>query len=162
MSAESTYVLDALLRALQCDPCWEVRRQAAWSLMLQNARTEPTVLALYLSARIDPHYMVRIRAAEALDILTLGKEECYKELYKAADPLLVVLRSKGYQPGRDCCLITAATSCSPGGGLSVSTTLPETPEEKRGEEETPSEPEKVPIEKLPLPKKPEKLPKPKE
>jgi hypothetical protein len=138
-------VLDALLRALQCDPCWVVRRQAAWSLMQQNARTEPAVLALYIAARLDPHYMVRVRAAEALDILTLGKEECYKELYKAADQLIVALRSKGYRPGRDCCVIT----CSAVGGPAISTTLPATP----GQGETPSgEPEKVPIEKLPPPK----------
>jgi len=139
-------VLDALLHALQCDPCWEVRRAAAWSLFQQDARTEPSVLALYISSRLDPHYMVRIRAAEALDLLTLGKDECYRELYKAADQLIRVLRAKGYRPGRDCCLITSATACAPGGGLSISTTLPETP----GEGETPSaEPEKVPVEKLP-------------
>jgi len=159
-----SFVLDALLHALQCDPCWDVRRAAAWSLMRQNARTEPTVLALYMAARIDPHYMVRVRAAEALDILTLGKGPCYQELYKAADQLLVVLRGKGYQPGRDCALITASTPCNP---LAISTTLPETPAEKKAAEEkkkAPTEEEKVPIEKLPLPtpeKKPEKLPLPK-
>ena len=121
-------MLDALLHALQCDPCWEVRRAAAWSLFQQNARTEPSVLALYISSRLDPHYQVRVRAAEALDLLTLGKVECYTELYKAADQLMRVLQAKGYRAGRDCCLITSATACAPGGGLSISTTLPKTPD----------------------------------
>jgi hypothetical protein len=153
-----SFVLDALLHALQCDPCWGVRRTAAWSLMHQNARTEPAVLALYMAARLDPHYMVRIRAAEALDILTLGKGPCYQELYKAADQLIVVLRVKGYQPGRDCALITASTPCNP---LAISTTLPESPAEKKA---APAEEEKVPVEQLPPPtpaKPPEKLPLPK-
>ncbi len=145
-------VLDALLRALQCDSCWEVRRAAAWALFRQRARTEPVVLALYISSRLDPHYMVRIRAAEALDLLTLGRVECYQEMYKAADQLLRVLRGKGYQPGRDCCLITAATVCGRDGKLAISTTLPETPEKTETPEELgppTREPEKVPIEKVP-------------
>jgi hypothetical protein len=153
-------VLDALLHALQCDSCWEVRRAAAWALFGQRARTDPVVLALYISSRLDPHYMVRTRAAEALDLLTLGRFECYQEMYKAADQLMRVLRSKGYQPGRDCCLITAVTACGPDGKLALATTLPETPkkEEKKKpkkkekvEELGPPTPttEKVPVEKLP-------------
>jgi hypothetical protein len=142
-------VLDALLQSLQCDKCWEVRRAAAWSLFGQRARTEAVVLALYISSRIDPHYMVRIRSAEALDLLTVGKRECYTELYKAADQLLRVLKSKGYQPGRDCCLIRAGTACGPDGSLSVSTTLPgETGDKEQLTPPTP-EPEKVPVEKIP-------------
>ncbi len=117
--------------------------------MQQNARTDATVLAIYLSSKLDPHYMVRTRASEALDILTVGKQECYEELYKAANALIGVLRVRGYRPGRDCCAITSATALSPGGGLSIATTLPATPSEA----ESPSdESEKVPIEKLPAPK----------
>ena len=140
-------VLDALLQALQCDKCWEVRRAAAWALFGQKARTEPVVLALYISSRLDPHYMVRIRAAEALDLLTLGRRECYAELYKAADQLLRVLRSKGYEPGRDCCLIRANVACGPDGRLAIATTLPG--ETTTPEKSSPPEPEKVPIEKIP-------------
>jgi hypothetical protein len=143
-------VLDALLQALQCDKCWEVRRAAAWALFGQRARTEAVVLALYISSQIDPHYMVRIRAAEALDLLTLGRRECYDELYKAADQLIRVLRSKGYQPGRDCCLIRASTACGPDGRLAISTTLPEEPKPPEPAEQLgPPTPEKVPVEKIP-------------
>lgn len=157
-------VLDALLHALQCDSCWEVRRAAAWALFHQRARAECVVLALYISSRLDPHYMVRVRAAEALDLLTLGRVECYQEMYKAADQLLRVLRGKGYQPGRDCCVITMA-ACGPDGKLALATTLPETPKkEKKSKKEekaeqlgppTPAKEEKVPVEKLPrTPKSP--------
>ncbi len=142
-------VLDALLQSLQCDKCWEVRRAAAWSLFEQKARTEAVVLALYISSRIDPHYMVRIRSAEALDLLTLGKRECYTETYKAADQLLRVLKSKGYQPGRDCCVIRAGSACGPDGSLAVSTTLPGEANEKEQLAPPTPEPEKVPVEKIP-------------
>lgn len=142
-------VLDALLQALQCDKCWEVRRAAAWALLGQKARTEAVVLALYISSQVDPHYMVRIRSAEALDILTLGRRECYAELYKAADQLIRVLRSKGYQPGRDCCLIRAATACGPDGSLAIATTLPEEPKKSTQPEQLGPP---VPVEKIPADK----------
>jgi hypothetical protein len=134
-------VLEALLRALQCDPCWGVRRQAAWSLMHQKARTEPAVLALYVSSQVDPHYMVRTRAAEALRILTRGQEQCYAELYKVADALVKVLQAKGYQAGTACARITCNPVCVTGGVI-LNPSVPTTPES------------------LPSPKGPEKLPKP--
>src|SRR5437588_400219 len=61
-------VLETLIAALQCDKCWEVRRAAAWAIQSQNARTEEGVLALYIASKLDPHYLVRVAAAEALDI----------------------------------------------------------------------------------------------
>src|SRR5205823_14935245 len=54
-------VLVALTDALLFDRCWEVRYAAAWALFKQDARTNDAVLALYVSSRIDPHYMVRTR-----------------------------------------------------------------------------------------------------
>lgn len=139
-------VLEALLRALHCDSCWEVRRAAAWGLFHQNARSDEVVLALYLSSRVDPHYAVRTRAAEALDLLTLGRRECYEELYKAADRLVGVLQDKGYKPGRDC-LISCKAARLPDGRLAISTSLPKTPEELPTPAVEP-EAEKVPIEKI--------------
>src|SRR5262249_25411451 len=72
-------VLSALVHALLCDPCWEVRRAAAWSIAMQKARTDFGVLALYVASKIDSHYLVRDKAAEALDILTLCRKDCFKE-----------------------------------------------------------------------------------
>src|ERR1700730_4533621 len=73
-------VLDALIGALQCDPCWEVRRAAAWSIAMQGARVEPGVLALYVSSKMDPHYLVRVQSKEALDILLVCRKQCFHDL----------------------------------------------------------------------------------
>jgi hypothetical protein len=94
-------VLPGLVQALLGDPCWEVRRAAAWSLALQGARTELGLAALYVSSRLDRHYLVRDKAAEALDILTLCRKECYKELFRATDALVKQLTVEQVRPGRD-------------------------------------------------------------
>src|SRR5262249_22583575 len=69
-------VLVALVKALLCDTCWEVRATAAWAITHQKGRTEGAVLALYLSSKIDPHYMVRDASADALDVLLVCRREC--------------------------------------------------------------------------------------
>ncbi len=105
-------VLEALIGALQCDPCWEVRKAAAWSIMLQGARTEEGVLALYVSSKTDPHYMVRAEAAQALDILTVCRHECFKDLYKRADDLIKELKKQGYKPGTEKCQLVLGAACA--------------------------------------------------
>src|SRR5262249_45035680 len=85
-------VLPALIGALQCDPCWEVRSAAGWSILMQNARPDQGVLALYIASRLDPHCLVRDRAAEALDILTLGRKECFRDLLQQGDALVKELK----------------------------------------------------------------------
>jgi hypothetical protein len=102
-------VLAALIDALQCDPCFEVRKAAAWSIMLQNARTEQGILALYISSRLDPHVLVRDRAAEALDILLVGdKKACFKGVFESGDELVKSLKKSGYKPGTENCQIIFA------------------------------------------------------
>lgn len=105
-------VLDALLGALLCDTCWEVRRAAATSLYLQDARFENALLALYISSKLDPHYMVRTKATEALDILTVCRKPCYKELFEFGDKLIKELRSKKYLPGSEHCKEILASVCA--------------------------------------------------
>ena len=105
-------VLTALSAPLQCDKCWEVRKAAAWSIMLQGARTEEGVLALYISSKTDPHYMVRAEAAEALDILTVCRRACFTELYKRADALIKQLKATGYKPGSDNCRVVFGEACA--------------------------------------------------
>jgi hypothetical protein len=102
-------LLPALLQALLCDPCWEVRRAAAWSITSQGARTQVAVVALYISSKLDHHYMVRDQAETALDILTLCRKPCYKELYKAADALIKELRARSIRPGTDGCVAIVET-----------------------------------------------------
>ncbi|HEY7310784.1 MAG TPA: HEAT repeat domain-containing protein [Gemmataceae bacterium] len=95
-------VLTALIAALHCDVCWEVRRAAATSLREQNARTPQAILSLYIASKLDPHYLVRERANESLDILLILQRPCYKQLLKDADELIKKLRGK-YKPGTHDC-----------------------------------------------------------
>lgn len=109
-------VLDALARALQCDPCWEVRREAAWSIAMQDARVPVGVLSLYIASKLDPHYLVRDKATDALGILLLCRESCFKNLLASADELIKRLRGK-YRPGASSCVLlydesTGALGCS--------------------------------------------------
>src|SRR5437763_1717307 len=105
-------VLSALIRALQNDSCWEVRRAAAWSILSQQARTEDAVLALYLASRLDRHYLVRDRAAEALDILLVCRRDCFKDLFARADVLVVELRKAGaYRPGTHDFTVALQSAC---------------------------------------------------
>src|SRR5262249_25064791 len=117
-------VLDALMHALLCDPCWEVRKAASWSIMLQGARTETAVLALYVSSKLDPHYLVRIGAAESLDILLVCRQGCFTDLLKSADELIKQLRSAKFKPGTTGCASIFQAGCAtcglattPGGQL---------------------------------------------
>jgi hypothetical protein len=98
-------VLTALITALLSDPCWEVREAAAWSLAGQGARTEEALLALYISSRMDPHYMVRAKAAFSLDQLTLCVLSYYRPLFRYADGLIRGLRAAKFKPGADRCRI---------------------------------------------------------
>lgn len=95
-------VLTALIAALHCDPCWEVRRAAATAIRSQNARTPQAILALYIASRLDPHYLVRERANESIDVLLVLQRPCYKRLFKDADELITELGEK-YKPGSHDC-----------------------------------------------------------
>jgi hypothetical protein len=128
-------VATALITALLCDPCWEVRRAAAWSLMGQGAYTEEALLALYISSKMDPHYMVRARASEALDILTLGRLACYKSLFRYADGLITGLRRAKFKPGADKCRIVFNGVCLEAGPPPA---IPTTPVPPAGPEPIPA------------------------
>jgi hypothetical protein len=95
-------VLEALTHALMCDSCWEVRRAAAWSIQHQNARTEQGVLALYLASKLDPHFLVRDAATDALSVLLVCRRDCFKDLFAHADDLAKSLKGK-YKPGSPEC-----------------------------------------------------------
>jgi hypothetical protein len=78
-------VLAALVRALECDTCWEVRRAAAKAIRHQHARTRYGILALYLASKFDPHYTVRDMASESLDILLVCRRECFQCMFETVD-----------------------------------------------------------------------------
>jgi hypothetical protein len=96
-------VLNALAHALQCDACWEVRKAAAWSIAYQKARNEQGVLSLYLASKLDPHYMVRDAANDALSVLLVCRRECFTDLFKSADEMAKQLKGK-YKPGSGECV----------------------------------------------------------
>lgn len=114
-------VLTALVHALQDDSCWEVRKAAAWSIAHQKARTPYAVLALYLSGRLDPHYLVRDAATDALAVLMPCRMTCpqYKDLVAAADELIPPLRArKVYRPGTSTFSVNFESLCA-GNGITV-------------------------------------------
>ena len=95
-------ILGGLVHSLLADPCWEVRKQAAWSIAMQGARTDYGVLALYLSSKLDPHYMVRDRAIMSLDVLLVGdRQACFKEAFRVGDDMVKTLRKEKALPGSD-------------------------------------------------------------
>ena len=121
-------VLETLIATLQCDKCWEVRRAAAWAIQHQNARTEQGVLALYIASKLDGHYLVRVAAAEALDILTIKNRECFTETLKQGDDLVKQLKQQGYKPGSDNCRVAFGGCC----GSAAPATVPTTPVKPEG------------------------------
>lgn len=131
-------VLDTLIASLQCDKCWEVRREAAWGIQKQNARTEQGVLALYISSKLDPHYLVRVAATEALDILTIAHRECFTETLKSGDELIKELKKQGYKPGSDNCRVILGALC---GGCGIEHGAPPA--------SVPANPEPIPAPKTP-------------
>jgi hypothetical protein len=97
-------IADALVGALECDTCWEVRQAAAWSLALQGARTQYVVLALYMAVKLDHNYRVRDTAAQALAVLVpCNLECCYGELFKSVDKEAKKLRPY-YNPTNQQCI----------------------------------------------------------
>jgi hypothetical protein len=96
-------VLHALVHALMCDTCWEVRRHAAWAIARQDARVPQGIVALHLAGRLDPHFMVRDAARDALDVLLVCRRDCYKELLVDADQLAKQLREQ-YKPTTGNCI----------------------------------------------------------
>jgi hypothetical protein len=80
-----------------------VRRAAAWSITHQNARVPQGVAALYIASKADRHYLVRVAATEALDILILCRHSCYKDLFRAADVLIARIRPD-YNPTNGNCV----------------------------------------------------------
>jgi len=110
--ASDPLVVDALVNSLQCDKCPEVRQAAAWSIFKFSARSNRSLLALYVSSKLDPHYMVRVKAAEAVDILTVRDRPRYKGLLESGDKLVEDLKAHDFVPGSDRCRVLLNQACS--------------------------------------------------
>lgn len=113
-------ILNALVKALMCDTCWEVRKAAAWAIASQNARVPQGVAALYIASKADRHYLVRDTAADALSILILCRNDCYKDLFKAADVLITRIRPD-YNPTNGNCVNLVMGFCENADGTVIMT-----------------------------------------
>src|SRR5438270_1921012 len=70
-------------------------------------------MALYIATKTDPHFTVRFKAAESLDILTVPyPPSCFKDMQTQGDLLVVELRKQGYRPGSDNCRVLLDGACS--------------------------------------------------
>jgi HEAT repeats len=107
----SPEILGALIHALQCDPCWEVRKAAAWAIAYQRARVEAGVMALYLASKLDPHFLVRSAATDALAVVLVGRDSCFKETFARADALIKTFPGGRYRPGTPEC-VHLADACA--------------------------------------------------
>jgi hypothetical protein len=146
---KSPEIVTALIQALFCDTCWEVRRKAALALGFQFASLPEVVAALYIAQRLDHHVMVRDGAAMALDMVTVCRYDCFKDVYKAADKIIPRIR-KDYDPTNCKCVPELVAFCSQcHSGMPAPTMAP--PGEAKGERiPAPKEEEKG--EKIPAPK----------
>jgi hypothetical protein len=106
-------IVEALVKAMTCDTCWVVRRDAAWALAMQDARVPLAVAGLYVASKCDRHFVVRDRAAEALLIVTRCRRDCYKDMFRAADILVARIKAD-YNPTKGNCVnlvLDLASTC---------------------------------------------------
>lgn len=92
-------IVGALVHTLQCDPCYVVRKKAAYAIAYQGIHDRCGWSALYLASRLDPHYLVRDGAADALKVLeTHVSLDCIREWKQDAERFEKELK-KVYKPG---------------------------------------------------------------
>ncbi len=103
---------DALIEALLCDGCSEVRQAAAESIRVQNGGSDAGILALYLASRLDPHPGVRTSAAEALAVLARNRGPSSGPLFLSGDLLVRQLQEVHYRPGSAGCRGQIIDACS--------------------------------------------------
>jgi HEAT repeats len=149
---KSPEAVSALIQALFCDTCWEVRREAALALGFQFWHTPEAVAALYIASRLDHHVMVRDGAAMALDMVTTCRYGCFKDVYTAADKIIPRIR-KNYDPTHCKCVPELVAFCGNIGAAPA--VMSSSPAEIKGEKiPAPKEEEKG--EKVPAPKEEKK------
>jgi len=138
-------VVPALIKALFCDTCWEVRREAALALGFQMARVPEAVAALYIASKLDHHVMVRDGAVLALDMVTVCRLDCFKGVYAAADRIIPRIR-KNYDPTNCKCVPELVAFCG-----QVSAPIAAEPSVEPKTEKIPA-PKEEANEKIPAPK----------
>jgi len=93
-------VVVALITALQCDSAWEVRNNAAWAIAFQNVANQSGWTCLYVASKLDPHWMVRDTAANAMKVIEARVcLDCIKSWKTRADSLVKQWKGR-YNPGK--------------------------------------------------------------
>jgi len=105
-------VVPALIHALMCDKDWQVRAAAAralrWSQPLNcdaascDCQREEVVAALRIAEKLDPYWIVRSEAKDALGVLGVCNKCCFDEIEKKADEIAAKLKPI-YKPGGENC-----------------------------------------------------------
>ena len=104
-------IVPALVQALQGDSCWQVRRQAAWSLAYQNACNRCGWASLFVASKLDPHWAVRDSAANAIKVIEPRiDEECIRQLGVWGKSVVAQFENC-YQPGKISCAAIFAVCC---------------------------------------------------
>ncbi len=94
-------VVCSLIYVLQCDSCWDVRKEAAWSIARQKVDDPTGYTVLYLAMKLDPHWMVRDAATDALKLMeTQLSPGCIRE-WKANAAAIEPKCKPYYKPGKD-------------------------------------------------------------
>ena len=86
-------------------------------------------MALYLASKMDPHYLVRDAANDALGVLLVCRRECFKDTFAAADDLAKKLGGR-YKPGTPECLQllgTCGAADGPSNGILIEEPAPAPP-----------------------------------
>src|SRR5438132_69412 len=76
-----------------------MRRWLHWTVCVLLTSWSATRAGDHACGWCTPHYMVRTKTSEALDILMVCRKPCYTALFEAADALVAELRDKKIVPG---------------------------------------------------------------
>jgi hypothetical protein len=99
-------VVPALITSLQCDGAYQVRVKAAWAIAFQNIANQCGWTALYVSSQLDPHWLVRDTASNALKVIETQLDPSIIAAWKTRGNALAKQWKGKYKPGKpDCMLI---------------------------------------------------------
>ena len=98
-------VVTALITSLQCDGSYEVRVKAAWAIAFQRLANQCGWTALYVSSRLDPHWLVRDTSANALKVIETQLEPDIIRAWKTRGDGLVKEWKNKYTPGKVGCTL---------------------------------------------------------
>jgi hypothetical protein len=96
-------------------------------LLFQHDNQPAAVVALFVSSKLDHHYLVRAKSGEALDIVLLCRRPCFNDLFgDVGKQLLAALVKAGFRPGTANCMYIM-DQCAAACGIAAESLLAPTP-----------------------------------